>query len=144
MVPNAPQLKDGELVPAIVNVGSAVVTVLGVVVSVFGTSENALGVRFIVKLKVVVSPLDDVRVPVIVALPGASPHKPELGTFTQRVWTVVPGALVTGAEVTQVAPASMLNSIQPVAVRVPGASAQVNEAVPGIVVGATAPVIPAG
>jgi hypothetical protein len=144
VVAKIPQMNEGASVPAMVKVGSAVVTVLGVVLSVLGTKVIAFGVRSIVNEKVVVSPLDDVRVPVMVALPGLSPQVPDEGTLTQRVRTLVPGALVTAAEITQVAPASMLNSIHPVAVRVPGASAQVKEAVPGIVVGAAAPVIPAG
>jgi hypothetical protein len=77
-------MKDGALVPEIVKVGSAVVTVSGVVESVFGDRVKALGVRFIEKLKLEVR-VGVVRSPVIVAFPGESPQVPELGVFTQRV-----------------------------------------------------------
>jgi hypothetical protein len=85
-------MKDGELVPEMVKVGSAVVTVAGVVLSVFGLSVKALGVRFSANDNVVVAP-GVVKVPEMFAFPGESPQSPELGTFTQRVCTVV--ALVT-------------------------------------------------
>jgi hypothetical protein len=77
-------MNDGELVPAIVKVGSAVVTVFGVVLSTLGARVNALGVRFITRVSVVVA-VGVVRSPVIVALPAESPQRPELATLTQRV-----------------------------------------------------------
>jgi hypothetical protein len=132
---------EGALVPETVKVGSWTVTWPTVAVSVFGERVNASGVRSITRVKDVVSPLEEVKSPVMVALPAVSPQTPEEGVFIHLVITVLPGAFVTAAEVTQVPPPSTLNSMHPLAVRVPGGSAQVKEAVPGIVVGATAPVI---
>ena len=68
-------------------------TKMTVAVLILFSMVIAFGVRSIVNEKVFVSPLDDVRVPVMVALPGLSPQVPDEGTFTHCVWTVV--ALVT-------------------------------------------------
>jgi hypothetical protein len=89
VVAKLPQMKDGELVPEIAKVGSTVVTVFGVVDSVLGLRVKALGVRFITNDRVVVT-VPSVKPPVIVALPGESPQRPELATFTHRVCTVSP------------------------------------------------------
>jgi hypothetical protein len=141
VVVNAPQIFAGALIPATVNVGLALVTVFGVVVSVAGKNVNAVGTLSRRREKVLVF-VPSVRVPVIVVASAASPQRPEPDTSFQRVVTVAP--LVTGVEaVSQVTPPLRLNSIQPVEDRLPAPSAQVKLAVPGIVVGATAPVTPA-